>query len=188
MKLKLNILDWILIGILLLATLFVLYRTLWIGQPIFIEQNRVVLEYQMEFRRKTPEFRDAIMVGDVVYVSARERDEAEVIEVISRPAQVITLDREANEYIITEIPRHYDVIVTLRSEVVETDREFRNGGTPIRVGAECVMRGRGYAAEGFIINMRRYGEEWFDIVIAEYDPYEIHENGGEENGEGGGEE
>jgi len=53
-----------------------------------------------------------------------------------------------------------------------------NGSTAIRVGAACVMRGRGYAGAGIIINMWRIGER-IDENIDEQDPTEIYdiENG-----------
>ncbi|MCL2837652.1 MAG: DUF4330 domain-containing protein [Oscillospiraceae bacterium] len=194
MKIKINILDWIIIGVLVLALLFVGYQACFSTGGIFEQPTITTVEYQMEFRRMTPEFASAISIGDRVYTSARERDEAEVVDVLALPARTIELNRLTGEYIIAEIPRHYDVIVTVRVDAVENDREFRNGGTAIRVGAECVMRGQGYAAEGFIINMRLYGEEWFGAeVTEEYPGYEYPEypdyNGYGEayNGEGGDE-
>jgi len=171
MKLKLNILDWVIIGILALSVLFVGYRTIFAGQPIFQAQNTITLYYQMEFRRMTPYFRNQVSVGETVHISARERDVATIYEVIAQPAQAIMLNAQTGEYIVRIIPRHYDVIVTLRSEVIETAREFRNGGTAIRVGAECVMRGRGFAAEGFILNLWREGEDPRLIENEEYDEY-----------------
>jgi len=193
MKLKLNVLDWVVIGVLALLILFLGYQLIFAEQPIFNAPEEQMMVYQIEFRRRTPEFRDAITMrteGDIVYVSAHDRDEAEVLEVIAWPAQVIELDRINNAYITSIVPNHYDILLTVRSNVVVTDREFRNGSTSIRIGAPTVVRGLGFAAEGVIIDMWVYGEYRDFELIEDWEDYEEdipYEEENDENGEGGDE-
>jgi len=193
MKLKLNILDWVVIGVLALVILFAGYQIFFTEQSFFGGQTTETMVYQVEFRRKTPEFRDAIMArdeGDIVYISANERDEAEVLEVLAIPATSIEFDRVNGRFINSFIPDHYDVTITVRSEVTVTDREFRNGSTGIRIGAPTVVRGLGFAAEGFIIDMWIYGEERDFEIFEEFEEYQDEEhipNGENQNGEGGDE-
>ena len=176
MKLKFNLLDKIILGILGLAILFLVYNIFFAGSSIFQAHDTETLAFQMEFRRMTPEFRSAISVGDYVYISPRERDRARVVEVSpARRAQVIEMNRVDGEFIVTEVPDHYDVVVTMHADVTVLPREFRNGSTAIRIGSETVMRGPGYAAEGFIIAMWIYGQD--TVIEAEpddstEDPYE----------------
>jgi len=184
MKFKITGLDWVVIGMLGAMTLFVLWAIFFSSIPMFQTAETEIIYFQMEFRRRTPEFRDAISVGDTVYISVRERDSAEVVEIISRPAQTIELDRISNEFIISEIPHHYDVIITARTEVTETERAFMNGNTEIRVGADCVIRGRGYAGSGIIINMWRIGEQLDEQDLEPYNGEDL-ENGYPEPENGG---
>jgi len=173
MKLKLNILDWVIIGVLALLLLFGAYQIWFSESSIFAPPNEVELEFEMEFRRRTEEFYNAIEVGDIITISRRERDTAEIIAVRRAPARIEELDRRVGDsqgFILAEIPYHYDVFVTARTTVIETDRAFMNGRTAMRLGGEVLMQGRA-AAEGFIVDMRREGERWMSegLNVPDYD-------------------
>jgi len=187
MKLKLNILDWIVIGVLALAILFVSYQMFFAGQSLFGATEERVIVFQVETRQRSEAFRDAISArgeGDIAYLGVNERDEAEILDVVPRMAQVISFDHVNNAYITSIIPNYYDIIITLRSNVVATDHEFRNGSSLIRVGALMQVRGLGFATEGFIVDMWEYGLEHSSELFEDFNGDEEHaENGNNEGGE-----
>ena len=118
---------------------------------------QVTVEYKVQFVERDQAVADMFVAaeknGEKVWVGAKERTEADFTDVLVEPAQRKTFSTTDEKYVLSEIPGYHDVTVTLRSSATETDDNILLSGNPIHVGDEVVVRGKGFAGYGFVIDM-----------------------------------
>ncbi len=100
-----------------------------------------------------PELGEAIKVGDAVTLSLTEKDGGIVSDVVVKPAEKIAFDSIKGEYIRQEIDNKCDIEVTVAADAKVSDTAITVGSTVLKVGAETTVRGKGYAAMGYIIEI-----------------------------------
>lgn len=105
-----------------------------------------------------PALAEAITVGDSVTISLTEKDSAILKDLRTEPAQTMSYNAEDGEYINTLIEERVDIYATVEMEVSETDYAFIAGSTKIKVGTKLPFRGKGYATEGYIIDITEGGQ------------------------------
>jgi len=98
-------------------------------------------------------FADAITVGDNVTVSLTEKDGGVVKEVTTEPAKKLAYNGIEGTYSEQVVEGKYDVYVTVEADTEVSDLAIKTGGTAVKVGAETPVRGKGYAATGYVIEI-----------------------------------
>ncbi len=121
-------------------------------------QTELFAEYKIQFTKAdlslANKFTEASANGEIVWVGEKERAHAELIDALVEPAREITVDSKKGVFKWSEIPEQYDITVTLRSRANETASQICAENTPIRVGEELVVRGKGIAGYGFVIDLK----------------------------------
>lgn len=100
-----------------------------------------------------PQLGEAIKVGDEVTLSLTEKDGGVVKDVVVRPAEKIAFDSIKGEYVKQEIDNKCDIEVTVSVQANISDTAVTVGSTVLKVGAETPVRGKGYAAMGYAIEL-----------------------------------
>ncbi len=96
---------------------------------------------------------DAMAIGDNVTVSLTEKDSGTLIDLRTEPAEAMVYDAIDGEYKNSSIDGRIDIYATVEMDVTETDYAFTAGSTIVQVGTKLPFRGKGYAAEGYVITI-----------------------------------
>lgn len=109
------------------------------------------ISFTVMVQKEDENFAEAIKPGDKVTVSLTEKDGGVVKDVKAEPAKTTAFNSIDGNYAEQVIDGKEDVFVTIESEVTANDLAIKTGGTPIKVGAEVPVRGKGYASMGYVI-------------------------------------
>ena len=148
-KPRFNIID----GLVILAIIAIIAVGAWFLTSAAPGDERYVY-FVVEFAGQLPDFEEKITAGMAAEAEVRDSIRLYFLghawDVRSRPAQIITFDNTANEFVLETIPDRYDVYLTIRGVGTEDDYSIQTNGQVVRVGQEMFIRGRGYAGIGFI--------------------------------------
>lgn len=111
------------------------------------------IKAQVMITNQDPSFADAMTIGDNVTVSLTEKDSGTLVDFRSEPAEAMGYDAINGAYKHSTIDGRIDIYATVEMDVTETDYAFTVGSTRVQVGAKLPFRGKGYAAEGYVINI-----------------------------------
>ena len=150
-KVRFNLIDTLVVLAILLAIAAGAYYMLG-GRGAEVNSG-VTVRYQIELANKEAYLTELFKTGDRVQVSEKEKIEAVVTDVLVRPARQVSFNMETGAHEWQEIPGKYDILVTMESSGTETEEQVYASSTPIRVGEEMVVRGKGYAGFGFIVDL-----------------------------------
>ena len=104
-------------------------------------------------------FSNAIKPGDEVVINLSTEDKAVVKKVEAAPSKILTFNSNDGIYSNRENDKKEDVFITLEADADEDDISIVTGETIIRVGAYTVVKGKGYATEGHIVEIKAGGED-----------------------------
>lgn len=150
MKKKWTFIDTLIILIVAAAAVFGTTKLL----PSMAGGEKKKVELTVLIQNKDQELADAIAPGVKATLSLTEKDGGIVKEVNADDAQQMTFDSINGEYGNEIVPGKKDIRVTIEADCVVTDKAIKTGDTAIKVGAEIPVRGRGFAAEGFVIDIK----------------------------------
>ncbi len=147
---KFNFLD-VLIILAIIGVAFVGVKMLWgaSGAEQTAQVSKVI--YTVEQSDATLEQVEAVKVGDRVNIGVNGVDSSIITDVKSAPAEKVEFDALTGQYKLVTIPERYALQVTCEADATVTDMAISAGNTPVRVGAEFALKGRGYAVIGFVI-------------------------------------
>lgn len=155
-KPKFNFIDAAIILVIILAVVAGAFL-LSSGSSTPTNQAELFAEYKIQFTKAdlslANKFTEASANGESVWVGQKERARADLVDVLVEPAREITVDSKKGVFRLSEIPEQYDITVTLRSRATETDSQICADNTPIRVGEEFAVRGKGIAGFGFLTDL-----------------------------------
>ncbi len=161
-KPKFNLLDGAIILILILAIVVGVYLLAGNNNANSNVSQNAVAEFKVQFTEAEydiyTKFNDKIASNETVWVGVKERFEGKISNVEVEPSKEITADLRTGKATIAQDPTLYDVTLTIKAEVVETDSAISASGTPIRVGEEVAVRGKGVAGFGFVIDLKTIAE------------------------------
>ena len=100
-----------------------------------------------------PSLPEAMSVGDTVTISLTEKDSGVLKDLKTETAQTMVYNSMEGEYKNSPIEDRVDIYATVSMEVNESDFAFTAGSTDIRVGKRLPFHGKGYATEGYVINI-----------------------------------
>ncbi len=96
---------------------------------------------------------DAIAVGDEIVVSLTEKDSGTLTSVEVKEAEAMVYNAIDGSYHNQKVEDRVDIYATLELEVSETDFAYSTGTTFVKVGESMPFRGKGYALEGYVIEI-----------------------------------
>ena len=95
----------------------------------------------------------AIKVGDKITVSLTEKDAGVLTAIGVEDAKKLVFNTIDGEWVNETIEGKVDIYATVELDVTETDFAYSTGSTFVKVGEEMPFRGKGYALEGFVIDV-----------------------------------
>lgn len=152
-KTKFNIID-ILIIVVLLVALAVGVRILNMKPTVQNTDPRVATAI-VELREVEKSLLDSIQVGDDIFLTVDNVDAAKVVAV-SEPQQTTTigLDQEKGEFKYSSSNNSkYTGYITIEADVKEDDANIYAGGTSLKVGKAVFIKGKGYSAKGYVLEL-----------------------------------
>lgn len=149
-KAKFTVIDALIILIVLAVAAI---GVLKLAPSMFIKTEKSKAVFTVLISEKDISFAEAMSVGDRVTLSLTEKDGGVIKDINVKTAQTLAFNSIDGSYSIEPIEDKRDVYVTVEANVNSSDLAVKTGGTEIRVGEEIPVRGKGYATEGFIIEV-----------------------------------
>lgn len=151
MKVKFNVMDVIIVLILLAA----------IGAGVFLlggsaqggSTQTKTIELQVELAKQEEAFTKLPKVGDKAAIGVKEKMDVTVTKVEVKPAVTTAEDVLNGTRPLVEIPKRYDVLITLEGEGVETDGAVKLNDVAARVGDEAVIKSKNWAGVGVFLGV-----------------------------------
>ena len=103
-------------------------------------------------------FLAAMDADETVWIGVKERFPGKINTLEKAPASRITTNTQNGTAVIAEDPNLFDLTIHIRTSVLDTPSGFTASGTPIRVGEEVAVRGKGFAGYGFVIDLKTVTE------------------------------
>ncbi len=97
---------------------------------------------------------DAITKGDNITISLTEKDTAVLKDINIEDAETMVFNAIDGKYIIETIEDKVDIYATIELDATENDYAFKTGSTVVKVGEKLPFRGKGYALEGYVIEIK----------------------------------
>ncbi len=159
-KLKLNLLDILIIGavVLVLALgVFILTGNSGSNTPSVVapQNTTATLDFQIKDADLSlgEKFQQGAENNAPVWVGIKERFEGKIVDVKVTPAEKPGDDIYGGNAVIAKSQVLYDITVTIEAPAVETESAITSSGTAIRVGEQTAVRGKGFAGFGYIIGL-----------------------------------
>ncbi|MBQ3123801.1 MAG: DUF4330 domain-containing protein [Clostridia bacterium] len=103
--------------------------------------------------KEDKEVADAISEGDQITISLTEKDSGTLKSVKVEDAETMVYNSIDGKYVIEPVEGKVDIYATIELSVTENDYAFTSGSTVLKVGEKLPFRGKGYALEGYIIQI-----------------------------------
>lgn len=151
---RFNIIDVLLI-VLLLAVATALVYFFFFRTTSVIATESYSAEYVIESIEIREEFGSLIKVGDKITDTSKQRELGEVISVEYIPSTRTTVNTETGEQMEVTVPEKLDVYITVRSDNVILDGNYKIGGSyDLFVGTYFSYRTPGFASSGNCVSMK----------------------------------
>lgn len=111
------------------------------------------IEVVVLLAKEDTEVANAISQGDEITISLTEKDTGILKSVKTEEAKTMVYNSIDGEYIIEPIEGKVDIYATVELEVSENELAYTSGSTVVKVGEKMPFRGKGYALEGFVIEI-----------------------------------
>lgn len=103
--------------------------------------------------KEDKEVAEAISEGDQITISLTEKDSGTLKSVKVEDAETMVYNSIDGKYVIEPVEGKVDIYATIELSVTENDYAFTSGSTVLKVGEKLPFRGKGYALEGYIIQI-----------------------------------
>lgn len=121
------------------------------------QTNNATAEYTIQIQNCEEElcvqFENALSNDNIVLVTDEDSWNASLINIERKNATKITTNYKTGKSVLAEYPDTFDLSVTLKSDVLETDTEISAGGTPLLVGSLLKIKGKGFVGIGYVTNI-----------------------------------
>lgn len=99
------------------------------------------------------EVKDAMTVGDEITISLTEKDSGILKDIEVCKASTMSFNAIDGKYAIEPIDGKVDIYATVELKVAENDLALTCGSSVIKVGEKLPFRSKGYALEGFVVEI-----------------------------------
>ncbi len=118
------------------------------------EADMQTVEYEVEIKSVDEKFISAIKNGDFIRESVKGNNLGRVAGTAYTPSTNVNADFINGKYVVAEMPGKLDLVLKLTADAKVTSRSVTVGGLEIRIGQKIYVKGKGYAGEGFILNVK----------------------------------
>lgn len=118
-----------------------------------LQANKHRVEYLVEMKGVDQSFVDAIAKGDLLRESVKGNNLGQVADMTYTAASNINTDFRNGNYVEVPVPDKLDVLLTITSEAAVSEKSITVGGLEIKIGHKLFVKGKGYAREGYILNI-----------------------------------
>ena len=147
-----NIVDVILILLVLAVGFFGARMLLGGGSGQAAEQK--TYSYVVEGQEVLEQTADIPVIGGNVFNSSTGAYLGKVTAVSSVPHTETMYNRITEAYEKVPVKDYCDLSVTITGQGTETEKDITVEGTPVKVGMELNVKGKGYAMKGFVVEVR----------------------------------
>ena len=162
-KPKFNFLDGIIILLVVLVALIGAYLLMGKSTAVSDPEQNCIAEFKMYLTKVDEDiynkFNSKLAEGESVWIGVKERFDGKIENVELLPSKRIIPDQYTGKAVMAKDPTTNDVIITVRTNAVETASAITSAGTAIRVGEETAIRAKGVAGYGYIVELKTTGEQ-----------------------------
>jgi hypothetical protein len=117
------------------------------------QKNKREVVYQVELKGVDQNFVDAIAQGDPLRESVKGNNLGNMIskEVVS--ATNVNTDFLNGKYVAVAVPDKLDVVLNISAVAEVSEKSIVVGGLEIKIGQKIYIKGKGYAKEGYLLNI-----------------------------------
>lgn len=151
MKRKLNVVDYLLFLLIVLAVALCL---------VFLRSRNVLGEietspmaYTVEIREVRMETIELLVEGSDVFNSTDNKYLGKLEAFRYTPHVEYAYSEQQEAYFACGEPNSYDLYLTICGEGYETESAVIIEGAPTRIGAELAVKGKGYASTSFVVEI-----------------------------------
>ncbi len=121
------------------------------------QTNNATAEYTIQIKNCEEElcvqFENALKNDSIVLVTDEDSWNAKLVNIERNNATKITTNYKTGESVLAEYPDTFDLSVTLKSDVYETDTKISVGETPLQVGNLLKIKGKGFVGIGYVVDI-----------------------------------
>lgn len=110
--------------------------------------------YVVQGREVLTETTEAPVIGEKAFNSATAEYLGVVKEVTSEPYNEIIYSKEIGAYQKLPVEGYSDILLTVEGNGTETEKDITVEGTTVKVGMELNVKGKGYAFQGIVVEVR----------------------------------
>lgn len=147
-----NIVD--LLILLLVIAAGVIGAKLFLGSGSEAAPTGKTYTYVVEGREVLAETADMPVIGEKVYNSSTAEYLGVVKEVSSSPFTETIFSREIGMYQKLPTEGYINMLLTIEGTGTETEKDITVEGTTVKVGMELNVKGKGYAFQGIVVEVR----------------------------------
>lgn len=150
----LNGLDLLILLVLLAAVVFGIYWTAGGGQNGGTSAETKTYTYVVEGRQVLEETANFLVEGGKVFDSSTSAYLGTVKSFWTEPFTESNFNRVTNQYEKVPAPGYCNIYLEIEGSGTETDEDITVEGTVVKVGAEQNVKGKGFAFQGYIVEVR----------------------------------
>ncbi len=146
--------KWTIVDTLIVIVAVAAIAVLWVmfgGSSVKTESQSVEFTVMISDREKG--LADTMSSGDKVTLSLTEKDGGVIKDVKAEPSTIMVYDGIEGVYRNEVNEEREDIYVTVTADCEVSERAIKTGDTMIKVGANIPIRGKGYATNGYIIEI-----------------------------------
>lgn len=157
-KVKFNLIDvLIVVAVVLIALVAVWFLGGESNTGTTSETQNATATFKIQLTKAEKSLYDKFLAGlendESVWIGIKERFEGKLTGIELSPASKVGTDLSSGKAVLLKDPVLYDITLEVTADVLETRNEISSSNTPIRVGEETAIRGKGFAGYGFVIDL-----------------------------------
>lgn len=147
--------KWTIIDTLIVIVVVAALAVVWMmfGPDVTDKAVNEKVSFTVMIQDREKGLADTMTAGDKVTLSLTEKDGGIIKEVKTEPTVVMVYDSIKGEYRNEVNAEREDIYITIEADCDVNDKVMKTGDTTIRVGEGIPIRGKGYAANGYIIEI-----------------------------------
>lgn len=118
-----------------------------------LQKNKRAVEYTVEIKGVDQNFVDAITKGDPLRESVKGNALGYVADKTYKAATNINTDYLNGKYVAVNVPNKLDLVLKISAVAEVSERSISVGGLEIKIGQNLFVKGKGYANQGYILNI-----------------------------------
>lgn len=155
-KRRFNLLD---IAIILIVLVLGVFGYKYLKRTDVVAPNTQKIVYQIRTNEIEPIVYDKIAEDTDIYDSIKNYHIGKVTTKELLPAIREVFNEEKNEYEVDEVENKINVLLTIEADGVVSGKDIIVGGAyDLKVGNVAYVKGKGYAAIGYVVAIERLGE------------------------------